>query len=438
MAEAVAIVGGGASGVLLAVNLLRTTADLHVTVFEPAELGYGMAYSTTCPLHLLNVPAGKMSAFPGEPGHFLAWLEGRCPGQYGPISFVSRALFGEYLHELAVTAAADNPSRFTHVRTRITAAALDGPRAVLHGEDGTSFEADALVLATGNSAPIAWRGLPSDPRAFASAWQPGALESAAPNETVLVLGTGLTAIDAVLGLRHNGHRGKIYLVSRRGLLPHEHRVFDAPPPVRGDAASLRDVLSAFRKESGNWRMAIDNVRPITNDLWSKFERAERLRFLRHAAPYWSVHRHRMAPEVAADMAQLFASGTLEAIAGRTQTFEVRPDALVVSVRERGTGNVRTIEVQRAINCSGPDVDVTRSSNPLLRSLTAEGLLTPTALGIGLDVDEHGAAVDRHGNVSKRLFTIGPVRFGSLIETTAIPEIRMQAADLARYLEGVPA
>jgi uncharacterized NAD(P)/FAD-binding protein YdhS len=36
--------------------------------------GPGIAYGTDNPLHLLNVAAGKMSAYPEKPSHFLEWL----------------------------------------------------------------------------------------------------------------------------------------------------------------------------------------------------------------------------------------------------------------------------------------------------------------------------------------------------------------------------
>src|ERR1035438_2526632 len=94
----VLIVGGGASGALLGSALVRASDDVDVTIIEPREhLGVGMAYSTTCPLHLLNVPAAKMSASPGEPNHFVEWLAENAYARYDGRAFVPRSIFGEYL-----------------------------------------------------------------------------------------------------------------------------------------------------------------------------------------------------------------------------------------------------------------------------------------------------------------------------------------------------
>jgi uncharacterized NAD(P)/FAD-binding protein YdhS len=418
----VAIAGGGASGVLLATQLLRESPDARVTIFEPGELGRGVAYATTCPTHQLNVPASRMSAFADDPSHFINWL---C-SQYGVLhnggSFVPRSVYGAYLLDIVRETAATYGERLEHRRELL---------------EHRPEDAEILVLATGNSAPAEWPGAPRSPRFFGNAWQPAALIPETPGESVLILGTGLTAIDAVLGLRHNGHRGTIYVLSRRGLLPHEHRLLDAPSQTMGDGHSLEDILTNFRSNANaNWRSAFEAVRPVTNDVWRRFTYAERRRFLRHLVPYWNVHRHRMAPEAATAIAELLASGAIATIAGRTLRFEERPGALRVHVRERGTDLTRTLEVQRVINCSGPEHRATQLRNPLLQTLLSQGVLVPNPLEIGFEIAADGALIDMNGQPSRTTYAIGPVRFGALIETTAIPEIRDQAKKLAVTIAGL--
>ena len=72
----VAVVGGGFSGALLAVQLIRRAPNLPVAVVDKgAAQGHGLAYGTNYSCHLLNVPAGNMSALPEEPDHFLHWAQ---------------------------------------------------------------------------------------------------------------------------------------------------------------------------------------------------------------------------------------------------------------------------------------------------------------------------------------------------------------------------
>jgi uncharacterized NAD(P)/FAD-binding protein YdhS len=405
----VAVAGGGASGLLLAALLERAGAT--VTIVEPRErLGAGVAYSTASPVHLLNAPVANMSAFPEDPSHFARWLAANGENAE-PSGFATRATYGRYLDTIAHGLRDAAGDRFRQVRSTATACEPhdDGVRVTC--ENGTTIDAGAFVVAVGNAEPAPWPRIVDSAlasrRFFTSAWAPGALIPADSDELVVLLGTGLTAIDATLGLRAGGHRGPVVMISRRGLLPHEHRVFDSPPAAAPDAETVRDLIGALRlaaRSSGSergWRGAIDQLRSQTNARWSSLSLEEQRRIVRHALPYWNVHRHRIAPAAAKAIAELIAATVIDA--------------------------------GRVINCSGPQNDFRKLPNPLIRNLIERGHLVPHALGIGANIAAGGALIDRNGIASPHLYAIGPVRFGTLIETTAIPEIRAQAAELAATL-----
>ncbi|HTJ26744.1 MAG TPA: FAD/NAD(P)-binding protein [Candidatus Limnocylindria bacterium] len=446
MAETTVLVaGGGASGVLLAARLVQRSESVRVVLVDPHdELGRGMAYATACEAHLLNAPAARMSAFPEEPEHFVRWLAERHPGRFAATSFVPRALYGDYLVAIAARAHDTAGSRLHHVRASATNVVLRGAGVHLTCSSGERIEGDAFVLASGNAAPAWWPGMPTAApgaqRVFASAWDERALMPQHADEPVLLLGTGLTAIDAVLGLHQNGHRGPVWMVSRRGLLPHEHRLLDAPPAAaHPDGDAIEDLLGYARmlardaRGATTWRAAIDGARPKVNRLWRSMSVRDQRSFVRHALPYWNVHRHRMAPETAKIVADFIATGRLRMLAGRTGEMTSGATVVRVPVRLRGSDEEIVLDVARVINCSGPEHDVRKLANPLMQGLLAQGSLTPTALGIGAEIAPNGALVDRDGVASERLFAIGPVRFGALIETTAIPEIAVQARELADAL-----
>ena len=437
----VVIAGGGASGVILAARLLRKSPLAHVTVVEPRErLGRGMAYSTSHPEHLLNVPAGRMSAFAEEPEHFVGFLRERFGDRYEAASFVPRPLYGDYLESIARESIAFAGERFHWEHSTIVAATVEKSAMQAACENGEVLHGDVLVVATGNATPARWvkaaPGVVPGERFFDSAWNERALMPADPDEEVLLLGTGLTAVDAAIGLRSNGHRGTIWMVSRRGLLPHEHRLFDAPPEACPDATSMRDLLDAFRavaKRPRAWRAALDSLRPRTNTLWQALSASDQRRFVRHVMPYWNVHRHRMAPEVAEAIADQISSGRLRMLAGRTGVFAQTERGVRVPIRLRGDEQTLELEVGRVINCSGPAHDFRQLENPLIVNLLAQGLMQPLPSGIGVDVAPSGALRGGDGVDSPAVFAIGPVRYGTLIETTAIPEIRAQAEELASLL-----
>ena len=435
------VAGGGASGVLLATRLLRKSASSHVVIVEPREhLGRGMAYSTSHQEHLLNVPAGRISAFAEDPEHFVNFVQARFGERYGAASFVPRPLYGDYLESIAEDAMTSASGRLRRERSVILAATIEGSGVRAICEDGRVLSGDVLVVATGNANPAPWFRATSDivsgERFFASVWDERALISTNPDEDVLLLGTGLTAVDAVIGLRSNGHRGTIWMVSRRGLLPHEHRLFDAPPDANPDATSMHDLLDAFRAVATRpraWRAALESLRPRTNMLWQALSVNDQRRFVRHVMPYWNAHRHRMAPEVARTIAGEISSGGLCMLAGRTGTFAQTKGGLRVPIRVRGKDRTLELEVGRVINCSGPAHDFRQLENPLIGNLLEQGIMQPLKTGIGVDIAPNGALRDGAGADSQRFYAIGPVRYGTLIETTAMPEIRAQAADLAATL-----
>jgi len=431
----VAIVGGGASGTLVAVQLLRQArGPWRIALIERSgALARGLAYGPAEPCHLLNVPAAGMSAFPDDPGHFVRWSGA------DPDAFVPRALYGAYL-EASLTAAHASAAPGVILQLvcgEAASATVDqaGVRVALR--EGGEIEARAAVLALGNlpgpSLQVADGGLYSSPLYRRSPWEPGSLDGIARDGRVLLLGSGLTMVDAALALQRRGHRGTIHALSRHGLLPQVHGDASGPLQPRIGASGVRGLLRALRAASqrgGDWRIAFDALRPVTQRIWSRLSQEERLRFLRHLRAHWEVHRHRMAPAVGAAIAGLRTRDRLHVHAGRMQAFAVDGGAAVALYRPRGEHRTRELRVARVINCTGPAARLRDVRNDLVESLLAQGLARPDALGMGFATDRDGALL---GAARGLLFTLGTLRRGELWESTAIPELRSQASALAQRL-----
>lgn len=470
-----AIVGGGASGTLLAVNLLRhARAPFRVALVERGgRVGRGLAYSTDSARHLLNVPAARMGAFPDDAEHFLRWARRETPG-VAPGDFLPRQRYGQYLEAvLRETLAASPPGvHLEVVPAEVLSLEEDGGRVRLLLSGGGQLEARAAVLALGNALPADLRvpdgGLYASARYHRSPWAPGALRGVGRWDTVLLIGTGLTMVDTVLSLEERGHQGVIHALSRHGLLPHVHR--PAAPRAPGAYASpgIRDVLRALRQEvlrehtgadghrhpipvriramlrlmreevrrateaGADWRAVMDALRPATVPLWHRLAVGERRRFLRHLRSHWEVHRHRMAPAIGETVERMQREGRLRLHAARVRGFQLEDTGVEVRLRPRGGGRDEALHVQHVVNCTGPEGSITRA-HPLLRELVEAGRVSPDALSMGLATDAHGALVDAYGQASGHLYTLGPPRRGELWETTAIPEIRGQARELAEHL-----
>ena len=410
----VAVVGAGFSGTMLAVHLLRQ--GLKVTLIDRSgRFGEGLAYSTREPIHLLNVPAAKMSAFPDDPRHFARWLEDR--GEGDGTSFAPRRTYRAYLAEIfQVEGSAANCVHDTAV------AIADGK---LRLASGSLIECDAAVIAAGNlgPAPVPRLG-EAAPLCIDDPWSAdgrAALSTLARQDgDLLLVGTGLTMVDTVLSLESQGFAGRVIAISRRGLLPRAHFTTASIDIELPASLRLADLLRWTRSHAGaaNWTAVIDALRPITAKIWQSWSGRERSRFLRHLRPWWDVHRHRIAPQIWAQLDGL-RKGGLSICAGRI----VGGDGTSVRIRRRGATATETIRTVGIVNCTGPRGDIRAAADPLLDSLLANGMARTDDFGLGLEVDDQC-------RVSHRLYAVGPMTRGTFWEIVAVPDIRGQVQRLA--------
>jgi uncharacterized NAD(P)/FAD-binding protein YdhS len=445
----VAIVGGGVSGTLLAVQLLRNArGPLCVKIVEPREqLARGIAYSTLSKAHLLNVPAANMSALPDEPGHFLSWLrQYREPATQG-YTFVPRRDYAQYVEQLLSETRRDSApgTSIEHIRDRAarfipTASGFDVLMEKC-GPCGTNI----LILALGNGPavnPIS----EADDLNVRNAWSHNALDGLRKDSGVLLVGSGLTAIDVCLSLIEAEHIGPVYMVSRHGLLPRAHLEVPAPPKpataftprfpktARALLREVRESVAREIEEGGSWQPVIDSIRPHTNEIWQGLAVDEKRRFMRHGRSFWEVYRHRMPTHISRKIEGMRASGQLHVICGRVVSAS-KDVSGEINVRILGgypTGE-NIVRTARVINCTGPQNDPRKSSDPLVRQIVAEGIGRPDPLFLGLETTPDGGLIRADGSVWENIFALGPTRRGTLWETTAVPEIRRQASELARKI-----
>ncbi len=301
------------------------------------------------------------------------------------------------------------------------------------------LNADAAVLALGNfapSTPAGAEGAIGEPHYIENSWAAGALDHVGRNDDVILLGSGLTAVDALIELEARGWRGRASVVSRRGLLPHAHDAVQthaaAEPPAHARLSYLLNLVRS-RCTTTPWAQVMDELRPHGQLLWGRMNAGPRSRFLRHLRPWWDIHRHRIAPEVAATLARLRTDNRLEVVAGKPISAERVDEAMTLALRPRGTHGIRALTAPWLINCTGPEMDLTRASDPLLAQLFGSGVARPDDLKLGLEVDATLRVHDAFGRIQPRLFAIGPMTRGAFWEITAVPDIRVQAMQLADVL-----
>ena len=452
----IAIVGAGFSGAATAIHLLTRHGDRPLElalINRHPNLARGVAYGTHSPSHLLNVPAGRMGLFPDRESDFLEFVQ-RYDNRVTAGSFVPRSLYGRYLGtRLKEATQHSGAMRFRAITGEVASLSLaPGGGAVLQFADGGSLAADHVVLAVGNYPP-ADPAIPEtdffrSPYYVRDPWIPGALDHLPLEAPVLLIGSGLTMMDVALELAHRGLSGVQYAISRRGLMPQVHRQLASmpvnPPPmellhgtpsVRRYLRLTREYIAERVAQRADWRDAIGALRGITPALWRALDLTERRRFLRHVQAYWDIHRHRAAPASGEQLVRLQEAGALELAAGRLRRLSGGAGGVTVSWRPRASGREEQLTVGSVVNCTGPQSDITRVPDPLMRSLLAQGLVRPDPLHLGLDVDGSARVLDQDGEPSPVLSYSGPLLKARDWEGTAVPELRVAAAALADRLAG---
>ena len=442
----VVIIGGGFSGLITLHHLAKTgSTDNIYIVIEPNEnLGYGLAYGTKNPRHLLNVPARNMSALPDQPDHLIKWLlseNGRKASATLGIDrlwhggdYVPRCLYARYLGDIALetySIAKSRGIRLSHLRHKV----IDVERSSAEGlynlelDNGRSIQGSAIILATGN--------LPNDTgKASDILTDPWRGDWSLPHngvEAVGIIGAGLTTVDTVLSLRGAGFTGKILAASRHGLLPKVHN--NTPEVYKGSLSlpaatpeKILPLMQLFRTEIKNclsnkisWQGVFDRWRPHTSPIWRKLSTRDRRRFFDRLFTLWGIHRHRMAPEIGAFIDKEISGGGLRILKGSAQAIST-PEGLYLTV-----GNERHA-VKKIFDCRGPCQDISRSGNRLILNLYNKGLIQRHETGWGLKISGD-LQVLPHG-ADGSFLAVGPALVGEHLETIAVPELRQQAQKAA--------
>lgn len=418
----IAIVGGGASGLLVALNLARKSQDsLHITIVEPRNvLGEGIAYSTQDEGHVLNVPAGRMSAFMDHPEHFMQWMG--CDKN----TFAPRRAYARYLQE-TLQSLDLSKINLRHIQDKAISVAQEGAEWKVVVAGGEELFANAVVLAIGHGESFQIPGVGKDltsKRYLADPWR---LTVSAVDGHLIGIGTGLTFIDHALTHIRRNSTNTVTGISRNGLIPEAHLAHRADPlEVPSIARENPEEMRRFIEEADDWRAAQDGIRHQLPDIWHRWSEQMKASFLDHDLRWWNVHRHRLAPEIAEEVRLAIDSGRIRVVKSGVSGVKEIDDGITV---ELSTGE--SLKGDALVNCLGYRV---AGEESLIETLIASGLAQEGPLGLGVKTDyPRFNLLDGNGRPQENVFVIGPVLFGERFETTAIPELREQADLIAGQL-----
>ncbi len=480
----VAVIGGGFCGLMSLAHLCSRHGARSCCLFErSAPSALGVAYGACDEAHVLNVAAARMGAYPEQPEAFYEWLQRAFPQRFARDAFVPRALYGRYLVD-TVRESTQRASHSTHTTTDFVSDAVVDLAATssdykLELASGRFVHANGVIVAMGiPQASPPWSA--DDARAVADiaprvladdAWASCAFDELAPDATVVLVGSGLTAIDVMHALRRRGHRGKLFMLSRHGRLPLPHASprtasdDDATHQTRARLSALsaadlmrspRDAFRALRRSAralmhagDDWQHAVDSARAHTIAAWQAWSESDRAYFMRRLRSVWEIHRHRAPRFLLDSIAHERTLGSLEVLAGTIVSMRaVNSDEVAITVQGE-SATARIIHAARIINCTGPMMNLTAmhetmhasahesdavpTNRALLAALLTSGMVSVDALGLGLRVDGAGQPFTAHNTLLPRVRVVGALTRGCVWESTAVGDLRVQVAHATQSL-----
>lgn len=451
--KTITIIGGGASGALILINILKYFPDAPVAIKwieKSGEFGTGTAYSTDKDYHLLNVPANVMGLFHDYANDFFEWLLKK-GYTYNEHDYVPRKIYGDYIKEYLFTYLKKNhAAQLELMQAEVIDIKTESKHYVVSLQNNKKIRTDSVILATGNFLPASPALRNTDylenPNYFRNPWSNDLNQTFKRTDDILIIGTGLTMVDKILDLYHQIHKGKIYSISRNGYLPFthypcsRHQKYPDYTEELLNATNTNELYSIIRyhidkgiKSGIDWRVVVDTIRPALPVIWDSLSLKEKKTFFRRVGSLWTVVRHRI-PVICADIIHLLRDKKqLNIIAGRIQRIRENDRGFVVSYLDKKENEQKEIQIQKIINCSGPQLNPLFTDSTLFKNLLNNGLISADELGLGLNATPDGKLLDKNNNVIPEFYTIGNGLKGILFESTAIPEIRVQAYNLAKNL-----
>ncbi|HLP13845.1 MAG TPA: FAD/NAD(P)-binding protein [Flavobacteriales bacterium] len=455
--QKIAIIGGGFSGTMTAVQLSRMSSTAEITLInDKINFNRGIAFNPYSKKHLLNVPTARMSAFQEQPDHFLDWIVS-CPDFKEPDralmagAFLPRHYFGSYLEHIWNENFAQHGSRIKIIHDEVVQLECSSSYVHLKTHEHTNLIFDFCVLANGNSLPrnpsIPNTAFFSGKNYFQNPWSIDSVKNTDPTKPVLIIGNGLTMVDTIIGLKEQGFNQTIYSISPHGfnILPHRHPglkytgLTDALDSTND--LSLLNILRLVNKHIKLVRSygvsaepVIDSLRPYTQKFWMCFSENEKRLFLSRLRHLWGVARHRIPLHIHDIIQQMRIDGDLKIIAGKLIEIKELDNNVNIRFYNHRKKSEEIISASRVINCTGPESDISRLGQHFLNRCLQAGIIEQDKLKMGINANpETFEIIGNDKKTNSRLFAIGSNLRGVLWESTAVGELRKHAQQVAQTI-----
>lgn len=458
----IGIIGGGFAGTMTAIQVIYKSKKPYeiILINEEETLNKGIAYNPYSEKHLLNVTAGKMSAFPDSPDHFINWLMSMPSFKEKDRtlvtnSFLPRKIYGEYLNSIWEECLKTGTSKQFKVSVKNSSVidlSIKNDHINLSLLNDEELKVDYCIITTGNQIPrnphIKNQNFYYSKNYFQNPWKIESVKNTKDDLPILIIGNGLTMVDTVIGLLEHGFKGEIFSISPNGfnILSHRHSTIKYSKLIE-DLEKLDNKINLYEivrlvnihiklvRDFGiSAEPIIDSLRPFTQKIWKSLSEKEKKIFMSRLRHLWGVARHRIPLHTYDKIQQLRIDKLLHIISGKIIDISEKNEIIIVEYFDKKENIIKMVNVSRVINCTGPETDLMNLENHFLKNSLQKGIIAQDELKLGINTDTETFQIKNpKGIPHKNLFTIGSNLKGELWESTAVNEIRVQAEKLSEQL-----
>ena len=431
------IIGSGYSAAALLLHLEARAAPMDsVTVIGPQALGAGQAFGCVNDDFRLNVRAELMQVWLEDPDHFASWAAANIAGDFEADTdvgtFYRRRDFASYI--ASEIRARPGLASLPHIKALAVNISACGDGWDIELDDGSATDASRIVLATGNPPPV-WpfrEQIADSPSLVRVPWRGDWPENINSDARIVVIGSGLTALDAIHTLRHRQHHGRITIVAPDGLLPpvqtgwRDADALEWPQDMRasGFLKFMRDTVGDIPWEDIEWQRRFESLRYHISAAWQRLDPADQGRLMRRFGWLWSLARFRAGPQAFGSAQILLDTGQLDIVTDMVTSIMTTSDG----VHEVGLAKSAKLSADAVINCSGAGRD------PLITRILDNGTAARHQIVSHRPAMTSELALMRadgtpHGN----MFGIGPMTSHVAGDVLGSASIARQARGLAARL-----
>ncbi len=425
--KTIAIVGFGFCGKMIFANMAKSLIKKYkILIFDKSDEGFNSAaFAEFSPHYILNVAANKMSAFGDDQKNFCNFLTKKYPKILEEITefgFAPRQIYGKYLQQI-LDEALKSDLDFSLINQEVARIEKNksAKEFLITTKNNQQFEADEIVLATSFAqSKFPWEI--ESKNLVKNLWSKNSLEFHQKNfsdEKICLIGSGLTTVDVIVGLKNKNFTGKIFVISRRGNFPKKHFQSTQKNPdfISADDAKkgvlfLCLKIRKFLRDNPQFdlRHVVDSVRSITQDLWHNFDKKNKKLFIKFFT-YWNIFRHRAPINSIEIIEEMIAANQLKLLNGGVKSLAKNGEKILVETKSE------KFETDYLVNCLGFEFNAKKY--PLLNQMIDCNFLTQDLMMVNSN--------------HEKIHLLGGLNIGRDFECTSVPDLRADVENLIHIL-----